>query len=111
MKTHLFAVSRGLLASAIISMALAAPVLRAAEAAPVVAKPAVNAPVTITDNGDTWTMDNGIIKATVVKKNGSMLSVVYHGVETLHPSVSGGSDTLHTPPARSRPGNKCRPAP
>ena len=98
MKTHLFAVSRGLLASAIISMALAAPVLRAAEAAPVVAKPAVNAPVTITDNGDTWTMDNGIIKATVVKKNGSMLSVVYHGVETLHPSVSGGSDTLHTPP-------------
>ena len=34
----------------------------------------VNAPVTLTDNGDTWTMDNGIVKATIVKKNGSLLS-------------------------------------
>ena len=69
MKTHLSVVPRGLLASAFISMALAAPVLRAADAAPVVAKPAVNAPVTITDNGATWTMDNGIVKATIIKAN------------------------------------------
>ena len=54
--------------------------------------------MTVTDNGDTWTMDNGIIKATIDKKNGSLLQVIYHGIETLHPSISNGSDNLHTPP-------------
>ena len=51
MKTILSAAPRGLLASALISMALAVPSLRAADGPPVVAKPNVNAPVTITDNG------------------------------------------------------------
>ena len=54
--------------------------------------------MTVTDNGDTWTMDNGIVKATINKKNGSLLSVIYHGIETLHPSISNGSDNLHSPP-------------
>jgi rhamnogalacturonan endolyase len=96
MRTSLSAASRGLLASVLISTALAVPPLGAA--APVVAKPGVNAPVTVTDNGDTWTMDNGIVKATIVKKNGSLLQAVYHGIETLRPAISGGSDNLHTPP-------------
>jgi rhamnogalacturonan endolyase len=95
-KTLLSAALRGLLASVLISTALAAPPPGAA--APAVAKPAVNAPVTLTDNGDTWTMDNGIVKATVNKKNGSLLQVNYHGIETLRPSISAGADTLHTPP-------------
>jgi len=98
MKTHLFVVSRGLLASAFVFMALAAPTLRAAAAAPVVAKPAVNAPVTLTDNGATWTLDNGIVKATINKKNGGLLSAIFHGIETSRPSISNGSDTLHSPP-------------
>ena len=52
---------------------------------PRAAKVTVNDPVTLTDNGDTWTMDNGIFKATIVKKNGSLLQVIYHGIETLRP--------------------------
>ena len=88
----------GLLLPAFISLALAAAVLRAADGPPVVAKPNGNAPVTLTDNGATWTMDNGIVKATVNKKNGSLLSVIYHGIETLRPSISNGSDALHSPP-------------
>jgi rhamnogalacturonan endolyase len=50
---------------------------------PKVEKPAVNAPVTLTDNGDSWTLDNGIIKATVSKRDGNLSSLVYHGVEVL----------------------------
>ena len=98
MKTHPFVVSRALLASAFVSMALAAPVLRAADTAPAVAKPAIDTPVTLTDNGGTWTLDNGIVKATINKKNASLLSVIYHGIETLHPWISNGPDALHSPP-------------
>ena len=98
MKRPLPADPRVLLVSAFIALALAMPVLRAADALPVVAKPAVNAPVALTDNGATWTMDNGIVKATVIKKNGSLLSVIYRGIETLRLSISAGADNLHSPP-------------
>ncbi len=50
---------------------------------PKVEKPAVNAPVTLMDNGDSWTLDNGIVKATVSKRDGNLSSLVYHGVEVL----------------------------
>ena len=76
---------RSLLVSAFISMALAVPALRAADGPPVVAKPAVNAPVTVTDNGATWTMDNGIVKATINKGNSHMTSLVYHGINIMGP--------------------------
>ena len=95
MKTHLSVVARGLLASAIIAMALAAPVLRAAGAAPVIAKPAATAPVTITDNGTTWTMDNGIVKLTILKATSGIQSLVYHGV-----TVAGGHENWEQLPAR-----------
>ena len=68
---------------------------------PKVAKVTGNDPVTLTDNGDTWTMNNGIVKATIVKENGSLLQVIYHGIETLLPSISRGSDNLHSPPTPS----------
>jgi len=48
----------------------------AAEGAPVVGKSATSAPVTITDNGATWTLENGIIRATVQKRSGQM-SFIY----------------------------------
>jgi rhamnogalacturonan endolyase len=95
MKTHLSLVARGLLASAFIAMALAAPVLRAAGAAPVIAKPAATAPVTITDNGATWTMDNGIVKLTILKASSGIQSLVYHGV-----TVAGGHENWEQVPAR-----------
>src|SRR5664279_5240229 len=52
-------------------------------AAPKVEKVTVNAPVTLTDAGDSWTMDNGIVKMTILKRNGNMSSLLYHGIELL----------------------------
>src|SRR5665213_3711034 len=52
-------------------------------ALPQVQKVTVNAPVTLTDNGDSWTLDNGIVKMTVLKRNGNLSSLVYHGIEVL----------------------------
>jgi rhamnogalacturonan endolyase len=66
-------------ASALLTLAVAMPTVRA-QSLPAVAKPNVNAPVTITDNGDSWTMDNGIVKATILKSNGNMNPLIYHGV-------------------------------
>ena len=50
------------------------------DALPKVAKTTVNAPVTLTDDGDSWTLDNGIVKATILKRNGNMSLLMYHGV-------------------------------
>ena len=30
-----------------------------------------------------WTLDNGIVKATINKTSGNMRSLVYHGMETM----------------------------
>jgi rhamnogalacturonan endolyase len=83
MKKLLSAGPRGLLVSAFISLALAVPVAGAAGAAPVVAKTTISVPVTVTDNGPSWTLDNGIVKATIKKANGNMISLRYHGIETM----------------------------
>jgi len=56
---------------------------QAASVLPKVAKVTVNAPVTLTDSGDSWTMDNGIVKVSILKRNGNLSSLVYHGVEVL----------------------------
>jgi rhamnogalacturonan endolyase len=55
----------------------------AAHVLPKVEKVTVNAPVTLTDNGDSWTLDNGIVKMTLAKRDGNLSSIVYHGVEIL----------------------------
>jgi rhamnogalacturonan endolyase len=92
MKTSPSTGLRGLLASAFISVALAVPMLRAADA-PAVVKPDTDAAVTVTDNGPTWTLNNGIVKATINKNNGNMSSLVFHGVETM----GGGGYWEETP--------------
>ena len=89
---------RGLLPFAFLALALAAAVLRAADALPAVAKPNVNAPVTLTDGGSTWTMDNGIVKAAINKGNCHMTAVTYHGINTMGP----GGDGHNRLPARGR---------
>jgi len=61
---------------------------------PKVAKVSVNDPVTLTDNGDTWTMDNGMVKLTIRKGNGSIAELVYHGVSVLG---RGGENWERTP--------------
>ncbi len=93
MKMFFSAGLRVCLAAAFVFLILALPELRAADA-PVVAKPAVNAPVIITDNGTTWTMDNGIIKATILKNNGNMQTILYHGV-----SIVGRSEYWERTPS------------
>lgn len=73
-----------------LAAALAVPALRAANAAPVaVAKPAVDAPVTVTDNGANWVLDNGIVKLTVLKNSGRLSSLMYKGTELLSRSSEG----------------------
>ena len=42
----------------------------AADNLPAVAKANVRAPVTVTDSGAAWTMDNGIVRATIDKGSG-----------------------------------------
>ncbi len=91
MKLIISANLRRLLALAFISGALAQPALLSA--APVVAKPTVTAPVTVTDNGNNWTLDNGIVKATISKRNGNMTALVFHGINTM----AGGGYWEQTP--------------
>jgi len=83
---------RRLLASVFIALTLAMPVTRAS-GAPVVAKPKTDAAVTVTDNGRSWTLNNGIVKATIGKSDGSLWSLVYQGVETM----GGGGYWEQTP--------------
>jgi rhamnogalacturonan endolyase len=55
---------------------------------------AADAPVTVTDNGNSWTLDNGIVKATISKDTAFMPSLMYKGTEVL--KASGGT-WEHTP--------------
>jgi rhamnogalacturonan endolyase len=76
--------------SAILVSALSLLMLEASRAAPVVAKSNGDAPVKIMDNGATWTLDNGIIKATIDKDSGTIPSLVYHGTEIINDPKRAG---------------------
>ncbi|HVS70240.1 MAG TPA: polysaccharide lyase family protein [Phycisphaerae bacterium] len=62
---------------ALVAMALSAAVARAAD--PVVDKPAGNTPVTVSQDAETFTLDNGIVKVVVSKKTGGTLQLFYKG--------------------------------
>jgi rhamnogalacturonan endolyase len=64
-----------LVAFALTTLAVSASPLRAAQAT-------ANTAVTVVDNGQSWTLDNGIVKATINKNNGSLASLVYRGFDT-----------------------------
>jgi rhamnogalacturonan endolyase len=68
--------------SAAVLLATGAVAQKAAAGAPRVEKVAVNAPVTLKDNGDSWTMDNGVVALTVLKRNGTIAigSLMYRGI-------------------------------
>jgi hypothetical protein len=73
---------------AVTFLLLIAPPGRAESVLPAIAKANVNAPVTITNAGDAWTLSNGIIKLTLRKNNGSVPSIVYHGINIVgHPET------------------------
>jgi rhamnogalacturonan endolyase len=84
-----FPAGHGLLAFVFIFAATALTGLRANAGTPTIAKPKVNAPVTVTDNGRTWTLDNGIVKATVSKGSGKLSSLIFKNIETLSRNSEG----------------------
>ena len=53
--------------------------LHAADAPPVVAKPDAKAAVSITENGTTFTLANGIVTARINKRNGDLESLDLQG--------------------------------
>jgi rhamnogalacturonan endolyase len=67
----------------LLSLLAAGPAVRAADTAPAVAKSDVGTPVTITDKGNAWILDNGIVKAAIDKRSGDARSFVFKGIETL----------------------------
>jgi len=81
------------MASVMMTLAVSMPLARA-QALPQVVKPNVNAPVTVTEDATTWTLDNGIVKATILKNNGNMQTIMYHGV-----SIVGRSEYWERTPS------------
>lgn len=63
------------------AFSLFTPSLTAAKAAPPADNPGAP-PVTLADNGRSWTMDNGIVQVTINKNNGLMTSLIYRGYDT-----------------------------
>ncbi len=51
--------------------------------APAVDRPRVDSPVTLADEGNTWTLDNGIVKVSILKRSGNVSSLIYKGSEIL----------------------------
>src|SRR6476646_6264679 len=45
-----------------------------------------DAPVTIADDGQSYTLSNGILTARVSRTTGNLMSLVYNGIETLDPN-------------------------
>lgn len=72
-----------------ITTALVVPALRAADAAPapspaiVVAKPDDKYGVAVTDQGNSYLLNNGIVAVRVNKRTGNLSSLLYKGIETL----------------------------
>ncbi len=81
---------------ATVALTVSVPLYCVAQAAPSVSNRNANgaAAVTVADNGYSWTLNNGIVKATINKNSGSMPSLVYRGMEVL--AASGGT-WEHTP--------------
>jgi rhamnogalacturonan endolyase len=79
--------------------ALRGPVLLAAG---LLAGPAAHAEedaaVTVADNGRSWKLDNGIVKAMINKNNGNLTSLLFHGLETM----GGGGYWEETPQGAPR---------
>jgi rhamnogalacturonan endolyase len=76
MRIRLFASPASLLACAFAAILLPLPRSSAQPAQ------STDNPVTVTDNGRSWTLDNGIVKATVNKDNGSLAGLTYRDFDT-----------------------------
>jgi len=73
-----------------------------ADAAPSVAKPGVSIAVTVKDDGRQWTLDNGIVKAVINKRNGEMQSLIYNGFDTMGHDQGGAGNWEQDPSAAAQ---------
>jgi rhamnogalacturonan endolyase len=85
--------SRNLVSYAVLAASLAVSPLWAADGPPTAASAGVAAAVTVADNGGVWTLDNGIVRATINKRSGNLTALVYRGINTMH----GGGYWEQTP--------------
>jgi rhamnogalacturonan endolyase len=56
-----------------------------AQGLPAVAKDQINQAVTVLDDGNSWILNNGILKATISQESSNISSMIYRGVETMGP--------------------------
>jgi rhamnogalacturonan endolyase len=89
MRTHLVPSRRRHIAAALLTIALALPLPQALAQTARVARSTTDAPVTITDNGEAWVLNDGIVKATILKHSGKMVSLIYKGLETQNERSEG----------------------
>ena len=82
MKATRFPAARCLPAAVCLAAFVSLSTAHLAEAAAPASASSPSAPVTLTDNGNSWTLDNGIVKATINKNNGFLTSLTYNGFDT-----------------------------
>src|SRR5690348_865869 len=66
-----------------VALLVLAPALRAADAAPRVAKPNANAPVTVKEEGESFVLDNGIVNVRIDKRRGELEALTFRGQDVL----------------------------
>ncbi len=67
----------------LITLLVSLPLRLAAQSTPAARDHDAHAAVTVQDENATFTLDNGIVKATIRKNSGSMASLLYKGVERM----------------------------
>ncbi len=70
-------------AGALLLVSLSLSALSSCAGDPFAAREAIAAPVTLAQDGTTYTLSNGIVTARIDKKTGEMLSLVYKGIDTM----------------------------
>jgi len=88
MKLGLSTCLRSVRASVLLAVALAIP-----------APASLTTPVTVTTNGRTWTLDNGVVKAVINQRNGAMESLFYKGIDTMGHDQGPESGTWEQDPS------------
>jgi rhamnogalacturonan endolyase len=78
---------RSLFASVLVFLTASQPALCAATdlVSPVVEEPTVTQPVTLQDDDASWTLDNGIVRATISKRSSHVTSMRYKDLELMGP--------------------------
>jgi rhamnogalacturonan endolyase len=63
-------------------------------------------PVSLTDSGQTFTLDNGLVSARIQKRTGTLVSLRYEGLELLAQGQPGANGGYWSSVGRGRPGSR-----